>query len=140
MDSMLKPKPSNDPQDIPVVAPDAIRVAPADEAPSDPIRDLMRGGSLEPQIHAETDFPAADLLVCGTPPVLTGSAGFTVTLKRCSAAQVAFDVTVTAATIPGATLTLTVAPLLLSSIGLLAAIVAARRVLRNDPAATLRGD
>ena len=58
MDSMLKPKPSNDPQDIPVVAPDAIRVAPADETPSDPIRDLMRGGSLEPQIHAETDFPA----------------------------------------------------------------------------------
>jgi len=58
MDSMLKPKPSNDPQDIPVVAPDAIRVSPADETPSDPIRDLMRGGSLEPQIHAETDFPA----------------------------------------------------------------------------------
>ena len=38
------------------------------------------------------------------------------------------------------TLTLTIAPLLLSSTGLLAAIVAARRVLRNDPAATLRGD
>jgi predicted lysophospholipase L1 biosynthesis ABC-type transport system permease subunit len=36
--------------------------------------------------------------------------------------------------------TLTVAPILLSSIGLLAAIVAAKRVLRADPAATLRSD
>jgi len=67
MDSMLKPKPSNDPQDIPVVAPDSIRVAPADEAPSDPIRDLMRGGSLEQQIHAESDFPAS----AAVPPVDT---------------------------------------------------------------------
>ena len=67
MDSMLKPKPSNDPQNIPVVAPDTIRVAPGDEAPSDPIRDLMRGGSLEPQIHAESDFPA----VAAVPPVDT---------------------------------------------------------------------
>src|SRR5437762_4192666 len=58
MDSMLKSKPSDDPQNIPVVAPDSIRVAPADEARSDPIRDLMRGGSLEPQIHAESDFAA----------------------------------------------------------------------------------
>ena len=67
MDSMLKSKLSDDPQDIPVVAPDTIRVAPADEAPSDPIRDLMRGGSLEPQIHAESDFPAG----AAVPPVDT---------------------------------------------------------------------
>jgi predicted permease len=36
--------------------------------------------------------------------------------------------------------TLTVVPILLGSIGLLAATVAARRVLRSDPAATLRSD
>jgi len=65
------------------------------------------GRAISQNFTVIVDFPAADLLVCGTPPVLTGSAGFTVTLKRCSAAQVAFDVTVTAATIPGATLTLT---------------------------------
>jgi len=80
MDSMLKSKLPDDPHDIPVVAPDAvrvvpdpvrvapdavrvvpdpIRVAPADEAPSDPIRDLIPGASLEPQIHAESDFSAS---------------------------------------------------------------------------------
>jgi hypothetical protein len=59
MDSMLKAKLPDDPRDIPVVAPDAIRVAPADEAPSDPIRDLIPGASLEPQIHAESDFSAS---------------------------------------------------------------------------------
>src|ERR1700704_2634624 len=81
MDSMLKPKLSDDPPDIVVVAPDAvrvapdpvrvapdpIRVAPAVEEPSDPIRDLMRGGSLEPQFHAETDFSAG----AAVPPVDT---------------------------------------------------------------------
>jgi hypothetical protein len=36
--------------------------------------------------------------------------------------------------------TLTVAPILLSGIGLLAAIVAARRVLGADPATTLRSE
>ena len=65
MDSMLKSKLPDDPHDIPVVAPDAvrvvpdpIRVAPVDEAPCDPIRDLIPGGSLEPQIHAASDFSA----------------------------------------------------------------------------------
>ena len=74
MDSMLKPKLSDDPHDILVVAPDAIRVAPdpvrvapAVEEPSDPIRDLMRGGSSEPQIHAGSDFSAGATV----PPVDT---------------------------------------------------------------------
>ena len=67
MDSMLKPKLSDDSQDIPVVARDPVRFALADEAPSDPIRDLMRGGSLEPQIHAESDFSAG----AAVPPVDT---------------------------------------------------------------------
>jgi hypothetical protein len=63
---MLKSKLPDDANDIPVVAPDAIRVAPEDEAPSDPIRDLMHGASLEPPIHAESDFSAAEV-----PPVDT---------------------------------------------------------------------
>jgi len=58
MDSMLKSKLPDDPHDIPVVAPDAVRVVPVDEAPCDPIRDLIPGGSLEPQIHAASDFSA----------------------------------------------------------------------------------
>ena len=56
--SMLKPKLPDDPHDIIVVAPDAVRVAPADERLADPIRDLIPGASLEPQIHAGSDFSA----------------------------------------------------------------------------------
>jgi hypothetical protein len=56
MDSMPKPKLSDDPHDILVVAPDAVRVAPTDV--SDPIRDLMRGTASEPHIHAGFDFSA----------------------------------------------------------------------------------
>ena len=52
--------------------------------------------------------PAIDIITCGGgAPTLTGSAGFTVTLKRCGPNEVAFDVTVTAPTVVGATLTLT---------------------------------
>src|SRR5882757_9130058 len=64
MDFMLKSKLPDDPHDILVVAPDAVRVAPADE---DPIRDLMRGTPSQPQIHAGSDF-SADAAV---PPVDT---------------------------------------------------------------------
>jgi len=66
MDSMLKPKLPDDPHDILVVAPDAVRVAPADEA-SDPIRDLMRGTPSAPQIHPGSDFSAG----AAVPPVDT---------------------------------------------------------------------
>ena len=48
MDSMLKPKLPDDPHDILMVAPDAIRVAPGDQEPSDPIRDMMRRAPSEP--------------------------------------------------------------------------------------------
>ena len=67
MDSMLKPKLSDDPHDILVVAPDAVRVAPADEEASDPIRDLMRRVPSEPPTHAGSDFPAG----AAVPPVDT---------------------------------------------------------------------
>src|ERR1700750_483978 len=59
MDSMLKPKLPDDPHDIVVVAPDAIRVAPADAEASDPIRDLMRDAPAAPQIPAGSDIAAA---------------------------------------------------------------------------------
>lgn len=64
MDSMLKPKLPDDPHDILVIAPDAVRVAPADE---DPIRDLMRGTPSQPQIHAGSDFSTG----AAVPPVDT---------------------------------------------------------------------
>jgi len=48
MDSMLKSKLPDDPHDILVVAPDAVRVAPADQEASDPMRDMMRDTALEP--------------------------------------------------------------------------------------------
>src|SRR4029079_12232629 len=65
MDSMLKPKLPDDPHDIIVVAPDAIRVAPADAEASDPIRDLMQRAPSEPQSHAGSDFTAE----AAVPPV-----------------------------------------------------------------------
>jgi hypothetical protein len=64
MDSMLKPKLPDDPHDILMVVPDAVRVAPADE---DPIRDLMRGTPSQPHIHAGSDFSTG----AAVPPVDT---------------------------------------------------------------------
>jgi hypothetical protein len=58
MDSMLKPKVPDDPHDIIMVAPEAVRVAPADAEASDPIRYLMRGTPAGPQVHAGSDFSA----------------------------------------------------------------------------------
>src|SRR5437879_12969004 len=65
MDSMLKPKLPDDPHDILMVAPDAVRVAPADQEASDPIRDVMRGTASEPHIPAGSDFTAG----AAVPPV-----------------------------------------------------------------------
>jgi len=65
MDSMLKSKLPDDPHDILMVAPDAVRVAP--EEASDPIRDMMRGTAPEPHIHAGSDFAAGATV----PPVDT---------------------------------------------------------------------
>ncbi len=66
MQSTLKPKPADDPHDIVVVAPDAVRVAPADQEISDPVPDAVRAPS-EPQFHVGPDFSA-----CATvPPVDT---------------------------------------------------------------------
>jgi hypothetical protein len=65
MDSMLKAKLPDDPHDILMVAPDAIRVAPADTP--DPIRDMMGRAASEPHLHAGSDFPAG----AAVPPVDT---------------------------------------------------------------------
>jgi hypothetical protein len=65
MDSMLKPKLSDDPHDILMVAPDAVRVAP--EEASDPIRDMMRDRASKPHIHVGSDFTAG----AAVPPVDT---------------------------------------------------------------------
>lgn len=66
MDSMLKPKPADDPHDIVVVAPDAVRVAPADQEISGPVPDAVRAPS-EPQFHVGPDFSAGATV----PPVDT---------------------------------------------------------------------
>jgi pyruvate/2-oxoglutarate dehydrogenase complex dihydrolipoamide acyltransferase (E2) component len=65
MDSMLKPKLPDDPHDILMVAPDAVRVAP--EEASDPIRDMMRDRASKPHIHVGSDFTAG----AAVPPVDT---------------------------------------------------------------------
>ena len=69
MQSMLTPKPSDDPHDIVVIAPDAVRVAPADEEIESLLKDKVRA-PVEPQLHA---VPAAPDLSAGTtvPPVDT---------------------------------------------------------------------
>ena len=65
MQSMLKQKPTDDPHDIPVVAPDAVRVAPLDDAP--PAHDAATCPAAEPLIPAGSDFsPGA-----AVPPVDT---------------------------------------------------------------------
>jgi hypothetical protein len=66
MQSTLNPKPSDDPHDIVVIAPDAVRVAPADEEIESLLKDKVRAPS-EPQLHAGADFPAG----AAVPPVDT---------------------------------------------------------------------
>jgi hypothetical protein len=64
MDSMLKPKPSDDPHDILMVAPDAVRVAPVDAAPVKPAQHDARPAP-EPLIPAGSIFSAG----AAVPPV-----------------------------------------------------------------------
>lgn len=66
MNSMLKPKPTDDPHDILVVAPDDVRVAPVDEEIPSLAPDVVRVAA-EPQLHAGPDFPAG----AAVPPVDT---------------------------------------------------------------------
>src|SRR5260370_35816295 len=76
MDSTLKPKQTDDPHDVLVVAPDAARVAPdpvqvapADEELSKLLRDAARQLS-DPQTHTASDLPAGPA-VPPVPPVDT---------------------------------------------------------------------
>src|SRR3954454_19158771 len=64
MDSMLKPKLPDDPHDILMIAPDAVRVAPVDDAPADPAHVAARPAP-ELRIHAGPDFSAG----AAVPPV-----------------------------------------------------------------------
>jgi hypothetical protein len=66
MQSTLNPKPSDDPHDVVVVAPDAVRVAPSDEEISHLLQQAARFHS-EAQARNETDSPAA----APVPPVDT---------------------------------------------------------------------
>ena len=66
MQSTLNPKPSDDPHDILIIAPDAVRVAPADEEIESLLKDKMRAPSA-PQLHAGPDFAAG----AAVPPVDT---------------------------------------------------------------------
>ena len=52
MNSLLTPKPNDDPHDIVVVAPDAIKVAPAEDVIESLLKDKVRGPS-EPPLHVE---------------------------------------------------------------------------------------
>jgi hypothetical protein len=58
MQSMPNPKPSDDPHDFVVVAPDVVRVAPADEELSNLLQEAARRSS-KLQAQKESDFPAA---------------------------------------------------------------------------------
>src|ERR1700712_4457960 len=66
MQAMLTPKPSDDPHDIVVVAPDVVRVAPADEEIESLLKDKVRVPS-EPQLFAAPDSTAGATV----PPVDT---------------------------------------------------------------------
>jgi hypothetical protein len=57
MHSTLKPKPTDDPHDLVVVAPDVVQVAPADEELSNLLREAARHHS-HPQTHTGSDLPA----------------------------------------------------------------------------------
>ena len=66
MNSIVKPKPSDDPHDIVVVAPDAIRVAPAEDVIESLLKDKVRGPS-EPQLHVEPQLHAGPGLPVDVP-------------------------------------------------------------------------
>jgi hypothetical protein len=66
MQSMQNPKPSDDPHDIVVIAPDAIRVVPADDEIESLLKEKIRVPS-EPQLHAAPDITAG----AAVPPVDT---------------------------------------------------------------------
>jgi hypothetical protein len=66
MQTMLNPKPSDDPHDIVMIAPDAIRVAPADEEIESLLKDKVRAPS-QPPPHAAPDLTAS----AAVPPVDT---------------------------------------------------------------------
>jgi hypothetical protein len=66
MQSTLKPKQTDDPHDFVVVAPDAVRVAPADEEISNLLQEAARR-SLKPQTGTESDLPGGPAV----PPVDT---------------------------------------------------------------------
>jgi hypothetical protein len=57
MQSMPNPKPSDDPHDFVVIAPDVVRVAPADEELSNLLQEAARRSS-KPQTQKESDFSA----------------------------------------------------------------------------------
>jgi hypothetical protein len=61
MDSISKPKPSDDPHDFVVVAPDAVQVAPAHEEIESLLKDKARAPSA-PQVHVEPLFLAGATL------------------------------------------------------------------------------
>jgi hypothetical protein len=66
MHSTLNPKPTDDPHDFVVVAPNAVRVAPADEELSNLLQEAARRSS-NPQTRTGSDFPAG----APVPPVDT---------------------------------------------------------------------
>jgi hypothetical protein len=66
MHSTLKPKPTDDPHDVLVIAPDLVQVAPADRELSDLLHDAARHLS-DAQTHTGSDVPAGPPL----PPVDT---------------------------------------------------------------------
>jgi hypothetical protein len=58
MQAMLNPKPSDDPHDIVMIAPDAVRVAPADEEIESLLKNKVRAPA-EPPLHAAPDLTAS---------------------------------------------------------------------------------
>lgn len=70
MQSMLTPKPSDDPHDIVVIAPDAIRVSPAADEIESLLKDKVRA-PVEPKLHAA---PAAPVISPSATPGVSASA------------------------------------------------------------------
>ena len=86
MDSMLKPKLSDDPHDILMVAPDAVRVAPVDDAPANPADarpvpeplipagSLFSGDAAVPPVDATFRPTAVDDVLAADRPSIAGRA------------------------------------------------------------------
>jgi hypothetical protein len=62
MHSTLTPKPSDDPHDVVVVAPDAVRVVPADEELSNLLHQAAARGRSDPQTRAAPDLAAGQMV------------------------------------------------------------------------------